>query len=68
MELQKDGEYKFRGLKQFNYARSEDDSVVYNTELKIEKAGEFKFGVRLYPKNEMLPHRQDFALVKWIHQ
>jgi glycogen phosphorylase len=22
--------------------------------------------IRIYPKSELLPHRQDFALVKWL--
>ena len=22
--------------------------------------------IRIYPKSELLPHRQDFALVKWM--
>jgi starch phosphorylase len=29
-------------------------------------AGSFKFSVRMFPKNNQLPHRQDFCYVKWI--
>src|SRR5574344_1654051 len=29
-------------------------------------AGAFKFAVRMFPKNDLLPHRQDFCYVKWI--
>ncbi len=28
--------------------------------------GSFNYGFRLYPKNEGLPHRQDFRYVKWL--
>lgn len=28
--------------------------------------GSFNYGFRLYPKNEGLPHRQDFRNVKWL--
>jgi glycogen phosphorylase len=28
--------------------------------------GSFNYGLRLYPKNEGLPHRQDFSYVKWL--
>ncbi len=28
--------------------------------------GSFNYGLRLYPKNEGLPHRQDFKYVKWL--
>jgi len=29
-------------------------------------AGQFRSIVRMYPKNDKLPHRQDFCYVKWI--
>jgi alpha-glucan phosphorylase-like protein len=29
-------------------------------------AGVFEYGFRLYPKNALLPHRQDFSLVRWL--
>jgi alpha-glucan phosphorylase-like protein len=28
--------------------------------------GSFNYGFRLYPKNEGLPHRQDFKYIKWL--
>jgi phosphorylase/glycogen(starch) synthase len=30
------------------------------------RAGSYDFALRVYPHNEKLPHRMDFALVKWI--
>ena len=27
--------------------------------------GSFDVAIRIYPKNDLLPHRMDFALVKW---
>ncbi|MEE1309783.1 MAG: hypothetical protein UHJ41_06780, partial [Bacteroidaceae bacterium] len=32
----------------------------------IDNAGSFKVCYRMYPKNENLPHRQDFCYVKWF--
>jgi alpha-glucan phosphorylase-like protein len=29
-------------------------------------AGVFEYGFRLYPKHPLLPHRQDFPLVRWL--
>ena len=31
-----------------------------------DHAGTFKSGIRMFPKNKLLPHRQDFAYVKWF--
>lgn len=28
--------------------------------------GVFNFGIRVYPKSRLVPHRQDFSLVRWI--
>jgi starch phosphorylase len=41
--------------------------VYYSIELKASEAGPFKFGTRIYPDNKDLPHRMDFAYVKWIN-
>ena len=29
-------------------------------------AGAFKIAYRIFPKNDRLPHRQDFCYVKWF--
>jgi phosphorylase/glycogen(starch) synthase len=40
--------------------------VTYSGSITPNKPGVFKYGIRIFPKNPDLPHRQDFALVKWI--
>jgi starch phosphorylase len=35
--------------------------------LKVAEAGAFKYGFRIYPSNPDIPHRMDFAYVKWIN-
>jgi glycogen phosphorylase/synthase len=40
--------------------------VTYFTEIRTEQAGVYDFAFRLYPKHPLLPHRQDFNLVRWI--
>ncbi len=42
------------------------NTVVYNIDIKPSKAGIFNFGLRMFPKNSKLPHRQDFAYVRWL--
>ena len=41
---------------------------VYTFECKIEAniAGAYKTCVRMFPKNDLLPHRQDFCYIKWL--
>jgi starch phosphorylase len=32
----------------------------------LDYAGGMKFGLRMYTKNDLLPHRMDFAYVRWL--
>ncbi len=45
---------------------SGDGWVKYYIKVPISRAGVYNFTFRVYPTNKMLPHRQDFPLVKWI--
>ena len=45
---------------------SGDNWVKYYIKGPITRAGVYNFTFRVYPTNPMLPHRQDFPLVKWI--
>ncbi|MDR3218928.1 MAG: alpha-glucan family phosphorylase [Dysgonamonadaceae bacterium] len=47
--------------------KSEGSKEFYTIELKAAEAGSFKYGARIYPENKDLPHRMDFAYVKWIN-
>ena len=38
----------------------------FHTSLSLDHAGGFKVAYRMYPKNDLLPHRQDFCYVKWF--
>ena len=49
-----------------NKIRTEGAKVYFEIELKASEAGTFKFGLRVYPDNKDLPHRMDFAYVKWL--
>jgi starch phosphorylase len=46
--------------------KTEGSKVYYSIELKVSEVGPFKFGARVYPDNIDLPHRMDFAYVKWV--
>jgi phosphorylase/glycogen(starch) synthase len=38
----------------------------FTADIIPSKAGIINYGIRIYPKNEDLPHRQDFPLLMWI--
>lgn len=40
--------------------------ATYQVDIVPTKTGAYDFGIRLFPKNKELPHRQDFNFLKWI--
>ena len=51
---------------EFKLVKTEVDKSYYETKLCINQPGTFNYGIRIFPKNEFLPHRQDMGLVRWI--
>ena len=50
-----------------NLKKVEGSRMLFETEHQLNYAGSMKFAFRMYPKHELLPHRMDFAYVKWIN-
>ncbi|MBE6309858.1 MAG: glycosyltransferase family 1 protein [Bacteroidales bacterium] len=50
----------------FEVVAEDGDVLTYRLEETIKNAGMFKYAFRIYPNNPDLPHRQDFAYMKWI--
>ncbi|MEI8271577.1 MAG: alpha-glucan family phosphorylase [Paludibacter sp.] len=46
--------------------KTEGSKMFFSIDYQLNKAGSFKYGFRMFPKNEDLPHRQDFCYVRWI--
>ena len=63
---QESGEEKLWNTVQFEVVKEEGSIVTYGLKSNLTDAGVFRYAYRLYPKNEALPHRQDFAYVRWI--
>ncbi|MDR1861308.1 MAG: alpha-glucan family phosphorylase [Bacteroidales bacterium] len=55
-------------VNRFEFAIGAVDGSVctYTLNLKLMDPGAFAYGLRLFPKNPELPHRQDFKCVKWL--
>lgn len=61
-----DGETKFYNTYPLKVIDAEGDILTYQLRLHLKDDGVFKYSFRVYPWNEKLPHRQDFAYMKWI--
>jgi phosphorylase/glycogen(starch) synthase len=49
----------------FVQANVEGNKVTYTLEYTPKRTGIFDVAIRIFPKNDKLAHRMDFALVKW---
>lgn len=63
---EEDGQQKFHRVIPFDVVAEEGDVLTYHMKQNTKDSGVFRFGIRVFPWNEKLPHRQDFAYMKWI--
>lgn len=63
---QADGHVKVLETKDFSPASFDRGIATYTLTLTASEPGIFMLGIRVYPKNPLLAHRQDLALVKWL--
>lgn len=61
-----DGETKFYNTYPLKTIGAEGDIVTYQLKMHLKDDGVFKYSFRVYPWSDKLPHRQDFAYMKWI--
>ena len=60
-----EGKVKIVDTKQLELIGSEGSHATYAVDSVPDRSGTFDMALRVYPKNDKLPHRMDFALVKW---
>jgi len=44
----------------------DNNVATFSASLLPQRSGMYQVGTRIYPKNPLLPHRQDFPIVKWL--
>ena len=62
----KNGEEGISNVFPFKLVGHEGNLYTFEAVVEASEAGTYKTGIRMYPKNENLPHRQDFCYVKWL--
>jgi len=60
-----DGNVRVVAKRELNFVREEGTQAYYSIQSTPEATGSFDMAIRVFPKNAKLPHRMDFALVKW---
>lgn len=60
------GESKYDGRADLNIVKRDGNLYTYELKTALKEAGIYRYALRMYPKNAELPHRQDFAYVRWF--
>lgn len=53
-------------VRELKLEKLEGSLAYYTTEFNLSQPGVYDYGLRIFPKNDKLAHRQDFAILKWI--
>ncbi len=62
----KKGNLHIREKVTFKLVDAHDGTATFQAAVLPETTGMYQVATRIYPKNSLLPHRQDFGLVKWL--
>ena len=57
---------KLYEVEEMKLVKEEGSHLHFETTYQLDYAGGMKFGIRMFPKHELLPHRMDFAYVRWL--
>ena len=66
LKSDENGEYHIFKIIPMSMVRKDGNNYIFECNYVPNDAGSFKFSARMFPKNDLLPHRQDFCYVKWI--
>lgn len=61
-----DDKMEIDDVQELKLDKMEGSLAYYTTQFNLNKPGVYDYGLRIFPKNEKLAHRQDFAILKWI--
>lgn len=63
---QNKGKITLKNTYQFDLVQVEGSVATFRLNSTPENAGSYDVAIRVYARNPKLPHRMDFALVKWV--
>ena len=66
LKTNKNNEEELIDVDELTLVKTEGSKLYFNLHYQLDHAGTFKYGFRMFPKNELLPHRQDFCYLRWI--
>ena len=65
-EPDKKGRLRIKEVYPFKLKECRDGVATYVCDIVPDRTGTYQIATRMYAKNDLLAHRQDFELVKWL--
>lgn len=62
----KEEKVRFVERHEFNFLKVDGNLATFDLDLTIMTPGSYSYGIRIFPKNALLPHRFDFKYLHWI--
>ncbi|HMN89181.1 MAG TPA: alpha-glucan family phosphorylase [Saprospiraceae bacterium] len=50
----------------FELVAQKNGMATYHCQVELEMTGVYEYGFRIFPRHELLAHRQDFDVVRWL--
>ena len=66
VSIDENGEEHVFSVEPLKMVKKEGNNYTFEVTHSPKQAGQYKSAIRMYPKNALLPHRQDFCYVKWL--
>lgn len=66
VKSEQNNEDRLYDVAEMSLIKTEGSKLTFGLNYQLDYAGPFKYAFRMFPKNEELPHRQDFCYVRWI--
>ncbi len=60
------GQIKYVGREDLQIVSEDGSILTYELHTTLKESGTYHYALRMYPKNAKLPHRMDFAYVRWF--
>jgi glucan phosphorylase len=65
-QKQNDEVHEILYCEEMEKVKTDKSLVTFKCTVPATRAGVFDYAFRMFPKNNLLPHRQDFNLIRWI--
>lgn len=65
-EMDSNNKVQLADVEELELVKTDGSKLYFSLNYSLNETGTFKYAFRMFPKNNDLPHRQDFCYVRWL--